>query len=101
MGMFSGLKEAREKTKAIKRDHLSKLAIEAINNGSYKFFYGFNSSEELQEIKEVIEEMNKELEQDKFVVRVVSTSAGYTRVHYKKECLGNFDYSVLIAIDAI
>ena len=104
MGMFSGIKEAREKAKALKREHLSKLAVEAVENGTYKFYYGYNSSEELQEVKEVVEEMNKELAQDKFEVRIISTyqaSAGSGKIMYKKEVLGNFDYYILLGIDAL
>ena len=103
MGMFSGIREAREKAKALKREHLSKLAVEAVENGSYELYYGYNSSEELQEIKEVLEEMNEELKQDKLELRVISTyqaSAGSAKIMYKKEVLGNFDYVILIGVDA-
>ena len=100
MGIFSGIKEARNKNKDIKRDHLNKLAVEAVSNGTYRFFYGYNSAEGLQEIKEVIEEMNKELAQDNMTLAVTATYSGYTKVTCKKDILGYFDYGVEICIDA-
>ncbi len=101
MGLYSEIKEAREQSKATKREHLYKLAVEAVKNGTYKFTYGYNSDEALQEIEEVVDEMNEELEDDGLSLDISSTSNARVNVYNKNEFLGTFDCTLLISVETL
>ena len=101
MGQYSEIKKARDDSKAIKRDHLYKFAVESIKNGTYKFTYGYNSPEALQEIKEVIVEMNNDLKEDGIVLKISSTFYTKVTVTFKNDPIGTFDNTLNIEVDAL
>ncbi len=74
--------------------------LKYVKNGTYKFTYGYNSDEALQEIEEVVDEMNEELEEDGLTLDISSTSNARINVYNKNEFLGTFNFTLTIAIEA-
>lgn len=101
MGMFDDLKETRDERKKLKTEHLVALAKDSINNGTYRFFYGYNSGEDLQEVEEVLSDINKELKQYKFVIKIASKFNASIKVSLKGKDFGVFSYTVEFNVDAL
>ena len=101
MGLYSGIKEARDQAKNIKRQHLYDLAIEAVKNGTYKFKYGYNSSEALQEIEEVLKEINEDLLKDRISLKIASKTIDPCNIYFNNKLLGVFNSTLVIEIDAL
>ena len=106
MGLLDEVKKTRDESKAAKRNQLLESTIYVIKNGTYKFNFGVNSAEEFQELKEVISELNEELKEDKFVLKLapdtmgVRSSTGYS-VYACGKTLGTFYYYLTIEVDAL
>ena len=102
MSLISNIGNARRERKAKKREDLEKNIIYSINNGMYRFGYGFNSEEEYQELEEVISELNAELAQEEIVLSMAEKSResfmGYRTYIEGKEAFKS-NYSVIILID--
>lgn len=101
MGMFTGIKEARNKNKETKRQHLYNLAVDAVKNGTYKFKYGYNSGEALQEIEEVLREINEDLQKDRIVLKISAKTVEPCNIYLGNEFLGRFNFTIIIEIDAL
>ena len=106
MGLLDEVKKARNETKAEKREQLLENTIYTIKNGTYKFFFGVNSSEEFQELKEVIAEINEELKEDKMMLRLSSEKLGEKRfpgyeIYSCGSMIGKFYYCVQVEVDAL
>ena len=101
--MISAIKEARNQEKAKKKENFTKAIVAAIKNGSYEFTYGYNSQEDFQEIEEVIADLNKELEEDKFVLKIKSKMnrpATYS-IYIEGRYIGSFLNTIQVSIDAL
>ena len=105
MSLLSDVKKVRDERKQVKRNHLLEATVHAIKKGTYKFNYGFNSDEDYQELIEVVDELNKELKDDKFVLIVsqqpsTRNFAGY-EITIADKSIGKFYFFVQISVDAL
>lgn len=105
MGLLDEVKEARQAKKDLKRKHILASTVYTIKQGTYKFNYGYNSDEDLQEIKEVVAELNEELKEDKFVLKLVPTNCRQTfygyEIYVASSSIGKFHYYIEVLVDAL
>jgi hypothetical protein len=91
--------EARKKRKQIKKDHFVTLTAEAIENGKYKFEYGYNSNAEFEEIIEVIDEINKSLASEKLILTASSIPGRACEIKVEGQSIGRFENCCVIFIE--
>ena len=101
MGLFGQIKEARQKTKQTKRNHFVTLITDSITDGSYQFFYGYNSEEEFKEIIEVIDDINKELSSDKLMLTVATRAEQPITITVGDKEIGKFVCYCLVKVSTL
>ena len=105
MGLIDEVKQARDAKKQLKREHILSSTIYVIKQGTYKFTYGYNSKEDLQELEEVIDELNNELKKDNFVLKILPSGCVDTYQHYEISVagkpVGKFNNFIYIQVDAL
>ena len=101
MSDIGSIKEARAKSKQLKRDHIIERVANAITNGNYEFCFGYGSESDLTETIDVLDEINKELKEEKLVLSINSKEPKAINIKQDGKLLFTFAYTCWIKISVL
>ena len=101
MSDISSIKEARAKSKQLKRDFIIEKVAYAISNGNYEFCFGYSSESDLTETLDVVNEINKELKEEKMVLTIGSKEPKAVNMMKDGKVLFSFAYTCWVKISVL